>query len=132
MRRCLTWSGASFVCEKGRGLDRQSSFYGWARTARDASYYCCCRYVKFGSHWSSLYYQYARTALPVYRPITSSDQNGLEHDSVALVLQIRAIDKKRLENKIGVVEKKVLQRIIRELHNIISITRFLPLSHFLI
>jgi mRNA interferase MazF len=47
--------------------------------------------------------------------MTASAHNGLTDDSIALVLQIRAIDKKRLHQKVGSVEKEVLQKIEGEL-----------------
>ena len=53
--------------------------------------------------------------------ITASKHNGLLEDSVALVLQIRAIDKKRLHQKIGEVEKEALQKIEGELRRLLQI-----------
>jgi mRNA interferase MazF len=53
--------------------------------------------------------------------ITASEHNGLTHESIALVLQIRAIDKKRLHQKIGEVEKEVLQKIEGELRRLLQI-----------
>lgn len=53
--------------------------------------------------------------------LAPSRHNGLEHDSIALVLQIRAIDKKRLEKKVGVVEKAVLQKIEYELRRLLAL-----------
>src|SRR3989338_6342573 len=43
--------------------------------------------------------------------INSSKNSGLESGSIALVFQIRAIDKKRLKNKIGILESKELKEI---------------------
>ncbi|MBW8048876.1 MAG: type II toxin-antitoxin system PemK/MazF family toxin [Cytophagales bacterium] len=43
--------------------------------------------------------------------IKLSNKNGLNSNSIALVFQIRAIDKKRLKNKIGTLETKIIQRI---------------------
>jgi mRNA-degrading endonuclease toxin of MazEF toxin-antitoxin module len=40
-------------------------------------------------------------------------------DSIALVLQIRAIDKKRLQQKVGAVEKETLQKIEGELRRLL-------------
>jgi len=51
--------------------------------------------------------------------LTPSHRNGLEYDSIALVLQIRAIDKKRLEKKVGVIEKAALQKIEHELRRLL-------------
>jgi mRNA interferase MazF len=53
--------------------------------------------------------------------IAPSLKNGLGHDSIALVLQIRAIDKKRLDKKIGVLERPVLQRIEQELRRLLAL-----------
>ena len=53
--------------------------------------------------------------------ITPSRKNALEHDSIALVLQIRAIDKKRLEKKIGILEKVVLQKIEHKLRKLLGL-----------
>ncbi len=43
--------------------------------------------------------------------IKYSEINGLKNNSVALLFQIRAIDKKRLKSKIGVLENKELKEI---------------------
>ena len=48
---------------------------------------------------------------PYTLQITPSKNNGLATPSVALLLQIRAIDKKRLQKKIGTLEKKSLDQI---------------------
>ena len=53
--------------------------------------------------------------------LASSRKNGLAQDSIALVLQIRAIDKKRLEKKVGVLEKPLLQKIERELRKLLKL-----------
>jgi mRNA interferase MazF len=53
--------------------------------------------------------------------ITASEHNGLTQDSIALVLQIRAIDKKRLHQKIGEVEKEVLQKIAGEWRRLLQL-----------
>ena len=53
--------------------------------------------------------------------ITPSRNNGLERDSIALVLQIRAIDKKRLEKKIGVLDTPVLQKIEKEFRRLLKL-----------
>jgi mRNA interferase MazF len=49
--------------------------------------------------------------------INASKSNGLEAHTIALVLQLRAIDKKRLVKKIGVLEQshvKEINRIIKQ------------------
>jgi len=53
--------------------------------------------------------------------ITASEHNGLVQDSIALVLQVRAIDKKRLQQKVGAVEKEVLQKIEEELRRLLGL-----------
>ena len=53
--------------------------------------------------------------------IEASENNGLTQDSVVLVLQIRAIDKKRLHEKVGEVEKGTLQKIEGELRRLLQI-----------
>jgi mRNA interferase MazF len=53
--------------------------------------------------------------------IMASEHNGLMEDSIALVLQIRAIDKKRLHQKVGEVEKEVLQKIEGELRRLLGL-----------
>lgn len=53
--------------------------------------------------------------------IAASRTNGLEQDSIALVLQIRAIDKKRLKKKIGMLEKPLLQKVERELRKLLKL-----------
>lgn len=50
--------------------------------------------------------------------LDATKHNGLEIDSIALVLQIRAIDQQRLQKKIGELEKSSLteiERVLREL-----------------
>ena len=43
--------------------------------------------------------------------VNPSSKNGLKSKSVALVFQLRAIDKRRLKNKIGTIEDKTLSNI---------------------
>lgn len=43
--------------------------------------------------------------------IKPSNKNGLKEISVALVFQIRAIDNKRIKNKIGEIEKPLLNEL---------------------
>lgn len=50
-----------------------------------------------------------------------SDINGLEKDSVALIFQLQAIDKKRLLSKIGNLEKDYLDDINKNLKNLLKI-----------
>ncbi|MEK6842806.1 MAG: type II toxin-antitoxin system PemK/MazF family toxin [Nanoarchaeota archaeon] len=53
--------------------------------------------------------------------IKSSKINGLKANSVALIFQIRAIDKKRLNSKIGALESKELKEIDNILKNILKL-----------
>ena len=43
--------------------------------------------------------------------IEPSRENGLDALSVALVLQLRAIDKKRLKKRLGNIEKSIVKKI---------------------
>ena len=43
--------------------------------------------------------------------IHSSSVNGLEKDSIALAFQMRAVDKRRLKRKIGILEREYLTEI---------------------
>ena len=53
--------------------------------------------------------------------ITASEHSGLTQDSIALVLHIRALDKKRLHQKAGEVEQEVLQKIEGELRRLLQL-----------
>lgn len=53
--------------------------------------------------------------------IESSHRNGLNESSVALVLQLRAIDKKRLLRKIGQLESSALKELDVMLHNLLDL-----------
>ncbi len=43
--------------------------------------------------------------------VNPSAANGLKSKSIALVFQLRAIDKKRIKNKIGKIEGKIMGKI---------------------
>lgn len=47
--------------------------------------------------------------------IRPTPENGLQHESVALVFQLRAIDRRRLQERIGNVSTQVLNAIFEEL-----------------
>lgn len=51
--------------------------------------------------------------------LRASERNGFETDSIALVLQIRAIDRARLQRKIGILEKSLLADINRVLQSLL-------------
>lgn len=59
--------------------------------------------------------------LPYTLKIKKSNINKLEKDSVALVLQLQALDKKRIIHKIGVLEKNDIEEIDRTLKNLLNI-----------
>lgn len=48
-----------------------------------------------------------------------SSKNGLAESSIALVLQLRAIDKRRLRQKIGVIEKTLMKEINQQLRKLL-------------
>jgi len=51
--------------------------------------------------------------------LNASQSSGLATTSVALVLQLRALDKKRLMQKIGMLEKPYLEEINRALKKLL-------------
>ncbi|MGL4421041.1 MAG: type II toxin-antitoxin system PemK/MazF family toxin [Gemmataceae bacterium] len=53
--------------------------------------------------------------------VQPSDLNGLLKESVILVFQIRAIDQRRLQNRIGLLEPDRLQAIFRSLEALLGI-----------
>ena len=53
--------------------------------------------------------------------IKSSKLNGLNEDSIALIFQLRAIDKKRINNKLGELEKNLLSKIDNLLNKLLNI-----------
>ena len=50
--------------------------------------------------------------------IRPTPENGLQHESVALVFQLRAIDRRRLQERIGTVNTRVLNAIFEELRKL--------------
>ena len=71
--------------------------------------------IPFTSNFTALKYLYTIK-------VGSSDFNGLKKDSVALVFQLRAIDVKKMGNKIGEIEKDVAGKInilIKELFGLL-------------
>jgi mRNA interferase MazF len=52
--------------------------------------------------------------------IRPSAENGLPQTSVALVFQLRAIDRRRVQERIGHVSTAVLQEMFRELDKLIG------------
>ena len=53
--------------------------------------------------------------------IKPSTHNGLKSESVALVFHVRAIDKKRLKNKIGMIEDSIMKSIDMSLKDMLKI-----------
>ena len=53
--------------------------------------------------------------------VKASQKNGLSIDSIALLFQIRAIDKKRLKNKIGDLEENYLKESDQILKKLLKI-----------
>lgn len=51
--------------------------------------------------------------------LSASKRNCLEMNSIALVLQIRAIDRRRLQEKIGMLEKSFISEIDRVLRQLL-------------
>ena len=58
---------------------------------------------------------------PYTLEIKSSEKNGLESDSIALIFQLQAIDKRRIVKKIGVVEKYYIEEISKKLRSMLQI-----------
>jgi mRNA interferase MazF len=59
--------------------------------------------------------------LPFATEINKSDINKLEKNSVALVLQIQAMDRKRLLHKIGVLENSYIKEIDEALKGLLKL-----------
>ena len=53
--------------------------------------------------------------------VEPSEENGLNVKSVALIFQIRAIDKKRLKSKIGKLENNIINKIDKMLRDLLQI-----------
>ncbi|MBS3098863.1 type II toxin-antitoxin system PemK/MazF family toxin [Candidatus Pacearchaeota archaeon] len=58
---------------------------------------------------------------PYTLKIKSSQKNKLENDSVALIFQLRAIDKRRIIHKIGDLEESILKEIDNLLRNLLKL-----------
>lgn len=58
---------------------------------------------------------------PFTLAVSNSKENGLEVNSVLLVFQIRAIDKKRMIRKIGTLETKSLKEVENILKKLIGL-----------
>jgi len=53
--------------------------------------------------------------------VNPSVSNGLKTESVALVFQLRAIDKKRIKNKLGMIGSKEIGKIDKMVKEMLSI-----------
>ncbi len=53
--------------------------------------------------------------------IQPSKQNGLSTPSVILIFQLRAIDKRRIVKKIGVIETPVMEQVNEELKKLLGV-----------
>jgi mRNA interferase MazF len=52
--------------------------------------------------------------------IEPTPENGLRQSSVALVFQLRAVDRQRIRERIGVVSEEVLQAVLSTLDRLIG------------
>lgn len=52
-----------------------------------------------------------KAKLPTHVPIESSEKYGISKNSIILLEQIRTIDKKRLQEKIGNLDENILRRV---------------------
>lgn len=59
--------------------------------------------------------------LPATLLIEPSPTNGLKTSSIALILQLRAIDKKRLKKKIGIIERFTIKEINKGLKQLLDL-----------
>lgn len=53
--------------------------------------------------------------------VEPSAENGLDAPSVLLVFQLRAIDKKRIIKKIGVLESSIMEKINEEMKRLLGL-----------
>ena len=63
----------------------------------------------------------ALTKLPYTLKINRSKENNLNKDSVALVLQLQTLDKKRFISRIGVLEESYLGEIDKEIKKLLRL-----------
>ncbi|MBI2675694.1 MAG: type II toxin-antitoxin system PemK/MazF family toxin [Candidatus Aenigmarchaeota archaeon] len=73
-----------------------------------------CIVIPVTSNLQALRFGYTLTLSP-------SPANGLSDESVALVFQIRAIDKARLKTRIGKLEPKIMEKIDEILRNLLKL-----------
>jgi len=53
--------------------------------------------------------------------IKTNKENGLEKDSVALIFQLRAIDQRRIRNRLGKLKDEEMDKIYRKIQSLIKI-----------
>jgi len=58
---------------------------------------------------------------PFTFPIEPSSQNGISRRSILLVFQIRAIDKRRLNKKLGVLEPQYMHRMRANIKELLGV-----------
>ncbi|MEK6914480.1 MAG: type II toxin-antitoxin system PemK/MazF family toxin [Nanoarchaeota archaeon] len=63
----------------------------------------------------------ALTNLPYTIKISKSKDNRLDKDSIALILQLQTLDKKRFISKIGILEENYLNEIDREIRKLLQL-----------
>lgn len=60
---------------------------------------------------ASITSQTAKAKLPTHVPIESSERYGISKSSIILLEQIRTIDKERLQEKIGSLDKDAMRKV---------------------
>lgn len=63
----------------------------------------------------------ALTRLPYTLKINKSEENNLDKNSIALVLQLQTLDKKRFISKIGVLENSYIREIDKEIKKLLQL-----------
>ncbi|MEK6792719.1 MAG: type II toxin-antitoxin system PemK/MazF family toxin [Nanoarchaeota archaeon] len=63
----------------------------------------------------------ALTKLPYTLKINRTNENNLDKDSIALVLQLQTLDKKRFISKIGILEDSYLKEIDEEIKKLLRL-----------
>ena len=53
--------------------------------------------------------------------ISKSDTNGLKEDSVILIFQLRAVDKKRIKNKLGELDENLMSKLDKLVVNMLKL-----------
>jgi len=53
--------------------------------------------------------------------INPSEKNGLNAKSIAMIFQLRAIDKRKIKNKIGNIEENIMKKIDSRIKDILNL-----------